>query len=74
MPIEALRLSPDTRTLLRRLGFKRVGTLIDKPRAPFAARFETELLKQLDQALGRAAEPFALDRSTAGLSQPALSY
>ena len=32
--------SPDTRTTLRRLGFKRIGALIDKPRAPFAARFE----------------------------------
>jgi len=57
LPIEALRLSPDTRTTLRRLGFKRIGALIDKPRAPFAARFETELLTRLDQALGRAAEP-----------------
>ena len=52
-------MSPDTRTTLRRLGFKRVGALIDKPRAPFAARFETELLRRLDQALGRAAEPLA---------------
>ena len=60
LPIEALRLSPDTRTLLRRLGLKRIGMLIDKPRAPFAARFESELLKRLDQALGHAAEPFAL--------------
>ena len=45
---------------MRRLGFKRIGALIDKPRAPFAARFETELLMRLDQALGRAAEPLAL--------------
>ncbi|ARQ00987.1 Y-family DNA polymerase [Pseudorhodoplanes sinuspersici] len=60
LPIEALRLSPDTRTTLRRLGFKRVGALIDKPRAPFAARFETELLTRLDQALGHAAEPLRL--------------
>ena len=60
LPIEALRLSPDTRTTLRRLGFKRIGTLIDKPRAPFAARFETELLTRLDQALGHAAEPLRL--------------
>ena len=57
LPIDALRLSPDTRTTLRRLGFKRIGSLIDKPRAPFAARFETELLRRLDQALGRIAEP-----------------
>jgi protein ImuB len=59
LPVEALRLSPATRLTLRRLGFKRVGTLIDAPRAPFAARFETELLKRLDQALGRRGEPLA---------------
>jgi protein ImuB len=57
LPVEALRLSPDTRKVLRRLGFKHVGSLLDKPRAPFAARFSTELLKRLDQALGRAPEP-----------------
>lgn len=57
LPIEALRLSAGTRSTLRRLGFKRVGMLIDKPRAPFSARFETELLQRLDQALGRTPEP-----------------
>ena len=59
LPIEALRLAPETRTTLRRLGFKRVGALIDKPRAPFAARFEKDLLMRMDQALGRAPEPLA---------------
>jgi protein ImuB len=57
LPIGALRLAPATRRTLRRLGFKRVGALIGAPRAPFAARFEAELLKRLDQALGRAPEP-----------------
>jgi len=57
MPIEALRLSGETRALLRRLGFKSVGALLDKPRAPFAARFADELLRRLDQALGRCDEP-----------------
>ncbi len=57
LPIEALRLSPETRTTLRRLGFKTVGALIDKPRAPFAARFPAELLRRLDQALARVDEP-----------------
>jgi protein ImuB len=59
LPIEALRLSHGTRTTLRRLGFRRIGALLDKPRPPFAARFETELLKRLDQALGHAPEPLA---------------
>jgi protein ImuB len=31
--------------------------LIDQPRAPFAGRFERELLLRLDQALGQAGEP-----------------
>jgi protein ImuB len=57
LPIEALRLSSETCTTLRRLGFKSVGALIDKPRAPFAARFPAELLRRLDQALGRVDEP-----------------
>ena len=57
MPIEALRLSGETRALLRRLGFKSVGALLDKPRAPFAARFSDELLRRLDHALGRCEEP-----------------
>jgi protein ImuB len=57
LPIAALRLAPDTRSVLRRLGFKTVGSLLDKPRAPFAARFPTELLRRVDQALGRIDEP-----------------
>ncbi|HEY2134975.1 MAG TPA: DNA polymerase Y family protein [Xanthobacteraceae bacterium] len=57
LPIEALRLSVGTRRTLRRLGFRRIGALIDQPRAPFAARFERELLMRMDQALGRAPEP-----------------
>ena len=57
LPIAALRLAPETRSALRRLGFKTVGALLDKPRAPFAARFPSELLRRIDQALGRTDEP-----------------
>src|ERR1700722_14053333 len=57
LPVEALRLAPDICATLRRLGFKTVGALLDKPRAPFAARFSTKLLRRLDQALGRVGEP-----------------
>ena len=52
LSIKALRLSDDSYAALRRLGFKTIGMLIDAPRAPFAARFESELLLRLDQALG----------------------
>ncbi len=57
LPVEALRLSSQTCATLRRLGFKTVGALLDKPRAPFAARFPAELLQRIDQALGRRDEP-----------------
>ena len=57
LPVEALRLSPETCATLRRLGLKSVGALLDKPRAPFAARFPAELLRRIDQALGRVDEP-----------------
>src|SRR5580704_11018472 len=57
LPIAALRLAPETRSALRRLGFKTVGALLDKPRAPFAARFPIALLRRIDQALGRIDEP-----------------
>ncbi len=54
---------------LHRLGFKRIGDLTDKPRAPFASRFETELLTRLDQMFGRISEPMAFVVAAAGLSQ-----
>ena len=57
LPVEALRLEPDICATLRRLGFKTVGALLGKPRAPFAARFSATLLRRLDQALGRLDEP-----------------
>ena len=59
LPIEALRIDGETSATLRRLGFKTIGTLIDRPRAPFAARFDAQLLTRLDQAFGLASEPLA---------------
>ncbi|MGE3875287.1 MAG: DUF6504 family protein [Parvibaculaceae bacterium] len=56
LAIKTLRLSDDSHAALRRLGFKTIGMLIDAPRAPFAARFENELLLRLDQALGARRE------------------
>lgn len=57
LPIEALRLPAETRTALRRLGLKRVRDLVERPRAPLALRFGSDLLRRLDQALGRCLEP-----------------
>ncbi len=60
LPVESLRLATETALTLRRLGFKRIGDLIGKPRAPFAARFEKDVLRRLDQALGHTPEPLPL--------------
>ncbi|MFZ1101306.1 MAG: DNA polymerase Y family protein [Hyphomicrobiaceae bacterium] len=57
LPVAALRFSVGALSLMRRLGFRRIGAVMDQPRAPFAARFAGELLLRLDQALGRAPEP-----------------
>jgi protein ImuB len=57
LPLAALRLPEEVLAVLRRLGFRRCGELIDQPRAPFGARFDARLLSRLDQALGRAPEP-----------------
>jgi protein ImuB len=59
LPLAALRLPDDTRVLLRRLGFRRIGDVIHQPRAPLAARFGALFINRLDQALGRAAEPLS---------------
>jgi len=56
LPIEALRLEENAAALLRRLGLKTIGALLDKPRAPFAARAGENAMLRLDQALGRAPE------------------
>jgi protein ImuB len=55
LPLAALRLPGGTLSLLGRVGLRRIGEVVDRPRAPLAARFEALLLR-LDQALGRAPE------------------
>lgn len=57
LPLASLRLGAGALSLLQRLGLRRVGEVMAQPRAPFAARFEAELLGRLDQALGRTPEP-----------------
>lgn len=58
LPVAALRLAEERGEALRRLGFETIGDLLEAPRAPLSRRFGREVLERLDQALGRAAEPF----------------
>jgi protein ImuB len=57
LPVAALRVDEGTVMALRRLGIDLVGQLVSMPRGPLARRFGGELLRRLDQALGREHEP-----------------
>ena len=62
LPVEGLRLSADTITLLKRLGLTRIGQLVDLPRANLQSRFRSReaadaVLLRLDQVLGVRSEP-----------------
>jgi protein ImuB len=57
LPLAALRLPPPTVAGLARVGLKHIGDIVDLPRSPLAARFGTDLLRQIDRALGDEYEP-----------------
>lgn len=74
LPVAALRLEPALCASLESVGLRRVGALMQAPRAPLARRFGTPLLTRLDQALGWLEEavsprlpvaPLAVERSLA---------
>lgn len=57
LPLSALRLPPATVASLARVGLKRIGDILDLPRAPLTARFGPDVLRRLDRALGHDHEP-----------------
>ncbi|WGF87626.1 DUF6504 family protein [Marinivivus vitaminiproducens] len=59
LPVAALRIGDDVRTLLHRLGLERIGDLLALPRASIALRVGEALLRRLDQAFGRGDDPIA---------------
>ncbi|MCG8510352.1 MAG: DNA polymerase Y family protein [Rhodospirillales bacterium] len=56
LPVAGLRLDGATIEGLSRVGLRRIGDLLDQPRAPLAARFGEAVMKRLDQALGKRGE------------------
>ncbi|MCR9214259.1 MAG: DNA polymerase Y family protein [Proteobacteria bacterium] len=56
LSVEALQMSYASTTLCQRLGLKKIGTLLDLPRAALASRIGLEDLKQVDRFFGSAAE------------------
>lgn len=57
LPTIALRIDPQTALSLNHLGIHTIGQLMKLPRNALPARFGSELLTKLDQALGNVAEP-----------------
>src|SRR5262249_11052320 len=57
LPLAALRLAPEIVAALARVGLKRIADILDRPRAPLAARFGEGLIRRIDQALGHEDEP-----------------
>ena len=57
LPLAALRLDTDTITALAQVGLKHIADVLDRPRAPLAARFGASFVRRIDQALGREDEP-----------------
>lgn len=61
LPLAALRLDPDMVDGLSRLGLRILRDLEQVPRATLPRRFGPDLLRRLDQALGRLPEPLSPD-------------
>ena len=64
LPVTGLRLESETVLLLKRLGLKTIGDIMEVPRLSLARRFvnaklKTNPLMRLDQALGKLAEPIS---------------
>jgi len=57
LPIGAIGPEPEALALLRRIGVRTLGELMQLPRAGITARFGQGLLRDLDRALGQAPEP-----------------
>ena len=59
LPVEALRLDPETVQGLRRVGLRHVGELYPMPRDALARRFGDAVARRLDQAFGDLPEPLS---------------
>lgn len=62
LPLEALRLNAANVQLLNRFGLHRIGDLYPLPRANLTARAGGQVLRRLDQALGRLPEHLAYNQ------------
>jgi protein ImuB len=57
LPLAALRIDAETVAGLAQAGLKRIADVLDRPRAPLAARYGQIFVRRIDQALGHEDEP-----------------
>jgi protein ImuB len=57
LPLAALRIDTETVMALAQAGLKRIADVLERPRAPLAARYGQDFVRRIDQALGREDEP-----------------
>jgi protein ImuB len=57
LPLAALRIAPEIVAELAKVGLTHIADVIDRPRAPLAARFGEDFVLRIDQAIGRVDEP-----------------
>ena len=57
LPVDALRIGPETAYALSQAGLKRIDDLLPRPRAPIAARFGEAVFTRLDGLMGRSRSP-----------------
>jgi protein ImuB len=57
LPLAALRISSELVAALAQVGLRSIADVLDRPRAPLAARYGQDFVRRIDQALGREDEP-----------------
>ena len=62
LPLAALRLDEATLQSLTQAGLRQIGDVLDRPRAPLAARFGADLFVRLDGLLARHKSPLVPSR------------
>ena len=71
LPVAAIRLEADKVEVLKGLGLRRVGQIMDKPRGPLARRIGAAALDRLDLALWTMTEDSFLPHGLQGGAQDA---
>lgn len=65
LPVEALRIGPDTVTTLSRLGIENIGQLLRLPRSGLATRLGSSFVRRIEQAIAEIDEPIGVYRPPA---------